>query len=148
MKLRDYIVVGGAVIAVVVAALACGDPPTGGDNGGAKDSTVFRTTPRPTATPILLRPTATPTSVPVEARLSLELSDIAYQFKDQRHYYYHTRTFTEANGVGATLTGQKLCFESTSDCNSVAVNIRIKPNSKKGSLSNSFGLASERKHFS
>ena len=43
--------------------------------------------------------------------------------------YYHTRTFTETNGVGVTLTSGRLCYQTdTSGCKTASVNYRINAN--------------------
>jgi len=65
---------------------------------------------------------------PDTASLSLEFTDINYQFVDPRHYYHHTRIFTETNGVGVTLTKGELCYQSTGTCDSALVNYRIEGN--------------------
>jgi len=59
------------------------------------------------------------------ASLSLGFSGVSYVWQSPQHYYYHTRTFSESNGVGVTLTSGQLCFQSTGECNSAAVNYRI-----------------------
>ena len=46
-----------------------------------------------------------------KAILSLQFSDVSYVFQDGLHYYYHTRTFTESNGVGVTLTLGQICSQ-------------------------------------
>lgn len=61
-----------------------------------------------------------------KASLSLEFSNVTYQNISGMHTYYHTRTFTETNGVGVTLTSGQGCYQSTGTCDpSVAVNYRI-----------------------
>jgi hypothetical protein len=57
------------------------------------------------------------------ASLSLGFSNINYVWNDPYHYYYHTRTFTESNGVGVTLTWGQLC--SSVGCNSATINRRV-----------------------
>jgi hypothetical protein len=44
-----------------------------------------------------------------EASLSLGFSDVSYIFEYEEHTYYYTRTFTETNGVGVTLTQGQVC---------------------------------------
>jgi len=61
------------------------------------------------------------------ASLSLDFSNINYQWIAPNHYFYHTRTFTESNGVGVTLTEFESCFQS-GGCSSISVNRRIEPN--------------------
>ena len=61
--------------------------------------------------------------------MSLEFSDIVHVISDTTHCYYHTRTFTESNGVGVDLTEGQLCFGSTADCDpAVSVDYRIEGN--------------------
>jgi len=49
--------------------------------------------------------------IPGEASLSLDFSDVDYQFQGGSHIYFHTRTFTESNGVGAILTQGQICSQ-------------------------------------
>jgi hypothetical protein len=63
---------------------------------------------------------------PAKASLSLEFSDVVYKKMGMYHYYYHTRTFRETNGVGVTLTSGQLCYENKGGCDSASVNYRIK----------------------
>ncbi len=75
-----------------------------------------------------------------QANLILLFSNTDYELKfnvnidgtvyPEVHYYYHTRTFTENNGVGVTLTSGQLCVQSVGCNPQVSVNYRIEPNNK------------------
>ena len=54
-------------------------------------------------------------SIPEEldaASLNLEFDDVVYSWNGTDHFYTHTRTFTESNGVGVNLTMGQLCLQS------------------------------------
>jgi len=74
------------------------------------------------------------TEISAIASLSLGFSDVNYSWEDPQHYYYYTRTFSESNGVGVTLTNGELCFETLGICNPATINYRIEAG---GSLVNS-----------
>jgi len=65
--------------------------------------------------------------VPAWAALSLRFSGTVHTLSGSTHYYYHTRTFTETNGVGLTLTQGQLCYDKPAyHCDAQgAVNYRI-----------------------
>jgi len=58
------------------------------------------------------------------AGLSLEFSDVTYQF-DEQHYYYHTRTIRESNGVDVTLISGTICSQSSGCINSPPLSYRV-----------------------
>ncbi|MBU4070094.1 MAG: hypothetical protein KJ646_03880 [Nanoarchaeota archaeon] len=66
--------------------------------------------------------------LPQAAILTLVFSETIYELKNnvniegiiypKVHYYNHTRTFTESNGVGVNLTQGQLCYTSLGTCDS------------------------------
>ena len=72
-----------------------------------------------------------------QAILTLMFSGTVYELKhnvniggtvySKVYYYYYTRTFTENNGVGVTLTQGQQCFQSIGCDPKVNVNYRIEP---------------------
>jgi len=87
---------------------------------------------------------AAPTSNP--ASLSLEFSNVTYQYTDM-HYYDHTRTFTEINGVGVTLTSAQICYESSGSCDSGTVDYRIEGDNNLVHTNKMFGTSASSNTF-
>ena len=85
---------------------------------------------------------------PGTAVLSLSFSDVVYELKQNiwieevfcttAYYYYHTRTFTESNGVGGTLTKGQLCRGVEGCGSNVSVNYRIEGNNNFITTNNQF----------
>jgi len=65
---------------------------------------------------------------PAVASLSLDFSNIIYEWVDPNHYYYYTRTFAESNGVGVTLTQGQQCFVSVGCGSNSSISYRIDAN--------------------
>jgi len=60
--------------------------------------------------------------------LNLGFSSVSYIFQFGEHYYYYTRTFTESNGVGVTLTLGQICSQQAGCDPQVPVNYLINEN--------------------
>lgn len=59
------------------------------------------------------------------AKLTLDLVNISYEFRDGRHTYNHTRRFRETGGVGVNITRGKVCVQNGEDCVDALVEYRI-----------------------
>lgn len=62
------------------------------------------------------------------ASVELTFSDVNAVFNSGYWYYYHTRTFSETNGVGVTFTSGQACYSFRNDCDSASVNYRVEAN--------------------
>lgn len=62
------------------------------------------------------------------ASVGLGFSNFNYVYQGGWHYYYHTRTLSESNGVGVTFTSGQVCHQTAGTCNSGNVNYRVPAN--------------------
>jgi hypothetical protein len=60
-----------------------------------------------------------------EAKVTLDLVDLTYEFRNGRHTYNHNRRFTETGGVAVIISRGKVCVRNGEECVDALVKYRV-----------------------